>query len=60
MTAISTVQFFEWEGIEEELFADEKLKKMMQELLVQSDKHTSFELKQGKLWYKGRGAEGVP
>ena len=54
MTAISTVQFIEWEGIEEELFADEKLKKVMQELLVQPDKHAGFELKQGKLWYKGR------
>ena len=54
LTAISTVQFFEWDGVEEEILADEKLKKVMQEVLVQPDKHPGFELKQGKLWYKGR------
>ena len=43
-SATSTVQFFEWDGIEE-LLADEKLRKVMQELVIQLDVHPRYELK---------------
>ena len=53
-SAVSTVQFFEWDGVEDELKADDKMKKVLQELVEDPDYHSGFQLKLGRLLYKGR------
>ena len=52
--AISSVQFFDWEGIEDELLAYDKMKRLLQDLVDKPDSHLGFELRQGSLLYKGR------
>ena len=53
-TAISSIQFFDWDGIEDELAANARMKKLMQKLVEQLDNHLGFELKHSKLFYKGK------
>ena len=52
--AISAVTFLDWEGLEEEIQQDSKLKKILQALLQGKDILEGFELKGGRLYYKGR------
>ena len=40
--------------MEEELLADDRMRKLMQELVRQPGSHLGFEMKQGRLLYKGR------
>lgn len=53
-SALSTVQCHEWEGLEEEVQSDEKLKGIMQDLLAHGDAHPGYQLKGGRLYHKGR------
>ena len=53
-TAISSMQFFDWEGIEEELLADDKMKRVLQDLVDKPNSQPGFKLRQGRLLYKGR------
>lgn len=41
------------EGVEDEILANERLKKVLRELIEQPSSHAGFELKHGKLLYKG-------
>lgn len=43
--AISSVQFFDWDEIEDELLVDDKLKKVLQDLVDTPDSHPGFELR---------------
>ena len=53
-SAISSVQFSDWEEIGVELAADDRMKRVMQDLMADPDSHPGFQLQQGKLKYKGR------
>ena len=45
------MQFFDWDGVEE-LLVDDKMKKLLQDLVDKLDSHLGFELRQGRLLYK--------
>ncbi|WVZ20725.1 hypothetical protein V8G54_008047 [Vigna mungo] len=51
-SAISTVQFFEWEELKAEIEKDVKLKKILQDLLVKEGKHPRYKLSNGRLYYQ--------
>lgn len=53
-SALSTVQFFEWDDLEEEISKDEKLRRVVQELMMDSSAHKGYTLRIGRLYYKGR------
>ena len=50
--AISSVTFQEWEGLQEKVQGDNKLKTIMQSLLHGEDSLEGFQLKGGRLYYK--------
>ncbi|PNY04175.1 hypothetical protein L195_g000590 [Trifolium pratense] len=50
----STVQCEAWEGFEAEVQADEKLKQIVQDLVVDPSSHTGYKLKKGRLYYEDR------
>lgn len=52
-SAISMIKFSD-EGWESEVLADPKLKKIMQELVVNGSAHPGYSLQDKKLWYKGK------
>ncbi|RDX67318.1 hypothetical protein CR513_53822, partial [Mucuna pruriens] len=52
--ALSTVQFQEWEEWESEVHADDKLKKVVQNLLHDPNSHECYQLVKGTLYYEGR------
>jgi len=54
LTEIWTVTFHGWEGLEEEIQQDPKLKMILQDLLQGKDEWYDFELKKGQLYFKGR------
>lgn len=47
---MSTVRCEIWEGLEEEVQEDEKLKRIVQDLLRDSNSHPSYQLKKGRLY----------
>ncbi|KAI5387964.1 hypothetical protein KIW84_073887 [Lathyrus oleraceus] len=51
---ITTVQCEAWEGLEEEVQGDEKLKAIVQALLADPSSQTDFQLKGGRLCHEGR------
>ena len=51
---ITTVQCEAWEGLEEEVQGDEKLKAIVQALLADRSSQTDFQLKGGMLCHEGR------
>jgi len=51
-SAISTVKFFEWEELEVEVERDEKLGKLIQDLLMKRGEHSRYTLKRGILYYQ--------
>jgi hypothetical protein len=51
---IAMVQCEAWEGLEEELQEDEKLKKLIQDLLTNPVSHPGYQIKGGKLFHEGR------
>lgn len=53
-STLSTVQFFEWDDLEEEISKDEKLRKIVQDLLVDSEAYKGYTLNKGRLYYKDR------
>ncbi|WVZ04713.1 hypothetical protein V8G54_018059 [Vigna mungo] len=53
-SALSTVQFNEWDGLEDEILANARLRGIIQDLLKQQDSHPGFQLIKGRLYYKGR------
>lgn len=53
-SAITTVHCEAWEGLEEEILADEKLKKIVQDLLGDSSSHPDYKLKNGSLYREDR------
>ena len=52
-SVISNVTFQDWEGLEDEVWADDKLKSILQGLIYGSNTQQRFELKGGHLYYKG-------
>ena len=52
--AIATVQFCEWDDLQEEVLADEKLRQIMQELISDPAAHAGYQFKKGRLTYKGK------
>ena len=46
--------FQDWEGLEEEVHQDEKLKGIMQTLLLGEESQQEFKLNGGRLYYKNR------
>ena len=52
--AISTVQFQDWVGLEEEVMADDKLKAIIQDLLQNGNSQPGYQFKKGRLYYKTR------
>ena len=52
--AISTVQFQDWVGLEEEVMADDKLKAIIQDLLQNGNSQPGYQFKRGRLYYKTR------
>jgi hypothetical protein len=54
LQAISMVSSADWSIIVEETTQDEKLQRMIQELVVDPKSHPSFEFRKGCLWYKNR------
>jgi len=54
LTAISAVTFHGWEGLEEEIQLNPKLKMILQDLLQGKDEWYGFELRKGQLYFKGR------
>ncbi|CAJ2679667.1 unnamed protein product [Trifolium pratense] len=52
--AIAMVQCEAWEGLEEEIQCDEKLKNIIQDLMSNSLSHPGYQLKGGKLFHEGR------
>ena len=54
LAAISAVTFYGWEGLEEEIQQDPKLKMILQYLLQGKDEWNGFELRKGRLYFKGR------
>lgn len=53
-TAIFTIQCQEWDGLEDEIQADPKLRQIVQDLAAQVNEHTEYTLRQGRLFYKDR------
>ncbi|WVY98421.1 hypothetical protein V8G54_030572 [Vigna mungo] len=53
-SALSTVQFNEWDGLEDEIQANVRLRGIIQDLLKQHYSHLGFQLIKGRLYYKGR------
>ena len=53
-SAISMIRFSDKEQWESEVLADPKLKKIMQDLLVNGSAHSGYSLQDKKLWYKGK------
>ncbi|WVY93416.1 hypothetical protein V8G54_032504 [Vigna mungo] len=53
-SALSTVQFNEWDGLEDEIQANARLRGIIQDLLKQQDSHLGFQIIKGRLYYKGR------
>ncbi|WVZ23326.1 hypothetical protein V8G54_001870 [Vigna mungo] len=53
-SALSTVQFNEWDGLEDEIQANARLRGIIQDLLKQQDSHPGFQLIKGRLYYKRR------
>lgn len=53
-SALSTVQFVEWDDLEEEISRDEKLRKMVQDLMLDSNAHKGYTLHKSRLHFKGR------
>lgn len=53
-SALSLVQIQEWEGLEEEVQADPKLKGIVQDILAQTDSQPGYSLKKGRLYYQNR------
>lgn len=51
---ISTVHCELWEGLEEEVQQDEKLRNIVQDLLGDSNSHLGHQLKKGRLYKEGR------
>jgi hypothetical protein len=51
---ITTIQCEAWEGLEEEVQADEKLKAMVQALIGDPMSHPGYQLKGGRLFHEGR------
>ena len=43
-SAISSVQFSDWDGIREELAADDRMKRVMQDLVTDLHSHSGFQL----------------
>ena len=52
--AISAVTFQDWEGLEQEVQQDDKLRSLMQNLIQGIPSQQGFEIKGGRLYYKGR------
>ena len=52
--AISTISFGDWAELEAEVQADARLRGIIQDLLQDAGSHAGFELKRGRLHYKGR------
>ena len=53
-SAISAVSFQDWEGLEQEVQKDDKLRQILQELIQGNQVQQGYELKGGRLYYKGR------
>jgi hypothetical protein len=53
-STISMVQCEAWEGLEEEIQKDEKLKKLVQDLIGDPLSHPGYQLRGGKLFHEGR------
>lgn len=53
-STISTVQCHEWEGLDDEVQNDGKLKVIVQDLLTKAKEHAGYKLKQGRLYYNNR------
>lgn len=53
-STISTVKFLEWEELEVEVERDEKLGKLIQDLLMKNGEHSWYTLKRGILYYQDR------
>ena len=53
-SAMSTICFFEWEELEAEIEKDEKLKKILQGLLVTGVEHPGYKVTNGRLYYQYR------
>ena len=51
---IAMVQCEAWEGLEEEIQGDEKLKNLIQDLVSNSTSHPGYQLRGGKLFHEGR------
>ncbi|PNY06092.1 hypothetical protein L195_g002554 [Trifolium pratense] len=49
---ITTVKCEAWEGLEDEIQSDQKLKKIVQDLTMDPNSHTRFHLKQGRLYHE--------
>jgi agmatine/peptidylarginine deiminase len=52
--SITTVQCEVWEGLEEEVQNDEKLKEIVQALISDPLSHQEYQLKGGRLFHEGR------
>ncbi|CAJ2661553.1 unnamed protein product [Trifolium pratense] len=55
-STISVVQCEAWEGLEEEIQKDDKLKILVQELISDPLSHPGYQLRGGKLFHEGRVA----
>lgn len=53
-SALSIVQIQEWEGLDEEVQANEKLRGIIQDILSHADSHPGYSLKKGRLYYHDR------
>ena len=53
-SAISIINVADWADIEAEVQADARLRGIIQDLLQGNDSHPRFELRKGRLYYKGR------
>lgn len=51
---ITTFQCEAWEGLEEDIQKDDKLKSIVQDLISDPTSHKGFQLKGGRLYYEGR------
>ncbi|CAI8619543.1 unnamed protein product [Vicia faba] len=51
---ITTVQCEAWEGLEEEIQKDDRLKGVVQDLISDLISHKGFQLKRGRLYREGR------
>lgn len=51
---LTTIHCPTWDGLDEEVLADPKLRIVVQDLLVQPDLYKGYQLKKGRLFYKDR------